>query len=512
MKHSILFIASIFVGLIHMQAQSPIEKNWSVMVNAGANLFDGDFKNQPLNSVWPNGLIKPTIGISIEHNPSHKWGVGLEYYYIPYGAVNTIYSFNATMHSVVPYVALNVIDFLYDRNNYNTRWTFWGTVGGGLSYYNSQYYKNDVPVGVGIKKALCIVVPLGGLVEYKLSNSFGVGAKIQYRMHTKDNLEGDKAVQYKGVTNDYISVGTIFLRYKFGANKPTHILNTVSFTELGKTLEVAKKADASSDSLKNEMNRLKNTIANLQSKLMDLNASLLGLAIENQQTKKDVSSYGDLQAKLNDLNAALQSKSNENKQVKTDTAAYKSLQAKIDELNSALASMSEDKQQAPVVVANNDCCKNPLERCSFILDCQQDADKDGVPDNRDLEPNSSPNKMVDFWGRVISADAELNIASIYFDFNRTRLDNEAKTTIKAIADKLQADPDVFVEVRGYTDIVGDVTYNKALSQLRAEGVKAELVKVYKIDPYRIVANGRGVIPVPNMAFRKNRQCQFLFSK
>lgn len=163
----------------------------------------------------------------------------------------------------------------------------------------------------------------------------------------------------------------------------------------------------------------------------------------------------------------------------------------------------------------------------------KDSDKDGVPDTRDKEPATTPGLMVDFWGRAYKSQPLMNglnenspakthitasvantdtIPSVYFDFDKYTLDNEAKSVIEKVAAKMKVSKDLIVEVRGYCDFLGNVGYNARLSQHRSERVKEELVKVWGIAPDRIIANGNGRIDIPENKYRKNRRCDFFFSR
>lgn len=143
-----------------------------------------------------------------------------------------------------------------------------------------------------------------------------------------------------------------------------------------------------------------------------------------------------------------------------------------------------------------------------------DTDKDGVPDVRDLEPNTVPGTPVDFWGRgltVKTVKAE-DLLSVYFDFDSIELDKIAQITLIKIAEKMRKDASLLLEIRGYTDNLGSSIYNQRLSQRRAERVKQELQKVYGIPQNRMVANGKGKIPDPPVKSLMNRRCDFFFSK
>ena len=165
-----------------------------------------------------------------------------------------------------------------------------------------------------------------------------------------------------------------------------------------------------------------------------------------------------------------------------------------------------------------------------------DSDGDGVPDVRDLSPNTPPNTPVDFWGRplaiqsitttqvpvnstnIVAADVSKNrinwddIPAVYFDFDRIELDNEALITISKISAKMKADPSLCVEVRGYCDYMGNNPYNNLLSQRRSDRVKAEMVKIWGIPFDRIISNGKGKVIEPKIKYRPNRRCDFFFGK
>ena len=154
-----------------------------------------------------------------------------------------------------------------------------------------------------------------------------------------------------------------------------------------------------------------------------------------------------------------------------------------------------------------------------------DSDNDGVIDLRDLDPNTPTNTAVDFYGKAIPAltvktekgkksdypEYFDDILSVYFDFDRTELDNEALTSIRKVANRMQKDTSLLVEVRGYCDFLGDVTYNEKLSIRRSERVKKELVNIWGIDADRIIVNGKGKIIQPQIKYRPNRRCDFFFS-
>ncbi|MDD5185465.1 MAG: OmpA family protein [Paludibacter sp.] len=169
----------------------------------------------------------------------------------------------------------------------------------------------------------------------------------------------------------------------------------------------------------------------------------------------------------------------------------------------------------------------------FLSNDGADSDGDGVPDQRDRGANTPPNTAVDFWGIPIPVTTNIinnnnnrkggnqtfinqygtdDVPSVYFDFDRMDLDNDALETIGKVAEKLKADNGLMVEVRGYCDYVGKSPYNEKLSIRRAERVKAEMVKMWKIKPERIIINGKGRILEPRAQYRPNRRCDLFLSK
>jgi hypothetical protein len=191
---------------------------WSATFEIGANQFDGD--------MTPSAT-KTTIGTSIEYTISPTWGLGVEYYHLPLQAGKSAESMTSNMHHINPYLSLNMLNLL--SPDINTKWGIWATIGGGLGLYHTKHYKNNLFVNE-TKNGIAITVPVGGLIEYNLTPFLSIGAKVQYRSHNQDSIEAAKS--YSGVTNDFISLGTVLLRWKFNTNKSkkhTRNINTTTF-------------------------------------------------------------------------------------------------------------------------------------------------------------------------------------------------------------------------------------------------------------------------------------------
>jgi OOP family OmpA-OmpF porin len=116
----------------------------------------------------------------------------------------------------------------------------------------------------------------------------------------------------------------------------------------------------------------------------------------------------------------------------------------------------------------------------------KDSDHDGVPDAIDKCPNTPRGMAVDHNGCPIITTLRLN-----FDFNKWKVKKIYYPEIKKIAEIMKANPKLKIEIAGYTDDIGSAKYNLWLSKKRAEAVRDILVKVYKINPDRIVVKGFG---------------------
>lgn len=85
------------------------------------------------------------------------------------------------------------------------------------------------------------------------------------------------------------------------------------------------------------------------------------------------------------------------------------------------------------------------------------------------------------------------LLNVFFDNNKSTLQAESKRALNNVVTLMKVYPNMTIEVRGHTDNsnkTGDVNYNTALSQKRADAVRDALVKA-GIDPKRITSKGYG---------------------
>ncbi len=118
--------------------------------------------------------------------------------------------------------------------------------------------------------------------------------------------------------------------------------------------------------------------------------------------------------------------------------------------------------------------------------CPLDADGDGVPDYLDKCPNTPTGVEVDSDGCAIKKDTVVItkpalIESLVlsgdtnFEFGKSALLPSAYTELNKLAATMKEHPDYKWEIDGYTDGVGSASYNKKLSQRRAQSVVDYLV-------------------------------------
>lgn len=102
----------------------------------------------------------------------------------------------------------------------------------------------------------------------------------------------------------------------------------------------------------------------------------------------------------------------------------------------------------------------------------KDSDNDGIADAKDQCPGSKPGVNVDTQGCELKKSFVLE--GVNFVTGSDELTGESRSVLNNVAETLIKNDDVNVEVAGYTDDRGDSSFNQALSQKRAESVKAYL--------------------------------------
>jgi outer membrane protein OmpA-like peptidoglycan-associated protein len=95
------------------------------------------------------------------------------------------------------------------------------------------------------------------------------------------------------------------------------------------------------------------------------------------------------------------------------------------------------------------------------------------------------------FSSVIGATGKYVTHGIYFDTDSDRLKPESGAVLKQVAAGLQKNPNLKLEIDGYTDSVGDAAHNLDLSKRRAQAVSSVLAMQFGVDAARLTVNGFG---------------------
>ena len=82
------------------------------------------------------------------------------------------------------------------------------------------------------------------------------------------------------------------------------------------------------------------------------------------------------------------------------------------------------------------------------------------------------------------------LRGVHFDFNKAKIRPEDMPVLDEAAETLKANPNMRVEVNGYTDAIGSEAYNLRLSKRRADAVVNYLVSK-GISADRLIPQGFG---------------------
>ncbi|NRA02434.1 MAG: OmpA family protein [Myxococcales bacterium] len=82
------------------------------------------------------------------------------------------------------------------------------------------------------------------------------------------------------------------------------------------------------------------------------------------------------------------------------------------------------------------------------------------------------------------------LRGVHFDFDRAAIKPEAEAVLFQAAEILKRNPELRIQVAGYTDSTGSAVYNQGLSERRASAVKGWLV-THGIAPGRLDSVGYG---------------------
>ncbi|MBN2359662.1 MAG: OmpA family protein [Deltaproteobacteria bacterium] len=148
------------------------------------------------------------------------------------------------------------------------------------------------------------------------------------------------------------------------------------------------------------------------------------------------------------------------------------------------------------VVDRSDACPDeagPLENRGCP---DQDRDGDGIVDRLDNCPDEAGTKENNGCKAkqlvVLTTEKIQILDKVYFAFNKADIQKRSFKMLDQVASVLKSHPEIKkIRVEGHTDNKGKAEYNKKLSQLRADAVKAYLIKA-GVEEARLEAVGFGM--------------------
>ncbi len=188
-----------------------------------------------------------------------------------------------------------------------------------------------------------------------------------------------------------------------------------------------------------------------------------------------------------------------------------------DQVDATGCTPPKDADRDGIYDSVDQCANTPSGESADANGCsasQRDGDKDGVSDDKDKCPNTQPGEKVDAAGcptLFVPGKKALILQGVNFETGKSVLLPPSLQVLDGVAESLVANPEVRVEVAGYTDNRGSKAVNLKLSQARAQVVLNYLIgKGVTAD--RLSAKGYGPItPVaPNTSAdgrAKNRRVE-----
>lgn len=253
----------------------------------------------------------------------------------------------------------------------------------------------------------------------------------------------------------------------------------------------AKAADQDCETKKTE----------LQSKVDQLQKSVDGL---RQDTNITGTSYRDLTSKydkLNQVNQELLDKYNQMLQGSQDNAqkltgqlqtTETQLLQKQDQLNATQAQLNVEKAHLDslnVQLQQREAKVNELQNILKSKDAATDSLKKAIQSALIGYANNGISVYVKNGKVYVSMEEKLLFAS-----GKTEVQADGVTALKKLAQALEANPDININVEGHTDDVamhgsGEIKDNWDLSVMRATSVVKILLQDKNVDPHRITASG-----------------------
>lgn len=157
--------------------------------------------------------------------------------------------------------------------------------------------------------------------------------------------------------------------------------------------------------------------------------------------------------------------------------------------------LPKDADGDGVLDVDDQCPDTPKGETVDASGCKvppKDTDGDGVFDDVDKCPDTAQKLKVDEAGCPKRLTETVSIRlDIKFDSNSAEIKPDHYTEIQKIATFLEQYAGTVVQIEGHTDTLGKASYNKSLSQKRADAVAKVLVESLGVDSTRVTTMGFG---------------------
>ena len=450
----VTFLSISLFSIFCAVGQSKSFSRWSFTAEYVSTYFFGDM--HPIYSgVIPSSISQLNYGATAEYAFTPIWGLGLDFYHLPFGGKNESTSFQTKLDNTDIIGTVNFTKWIYPKTN--SKFSVNATLGFGFAVFTSQYrYPN--PNSSTLEKTthpiLVGSIPISLLFEYNITKFVAFGIRTHYRTYSSDNLEGVPYLNFKGVTNDYIGGFTFNVRYKLNAINKEHLRNI-------------NKNTYSPDTLYNNLEmRFNNQSRKLDSLLLALAMDKMDGDGDGIPDSRDVELHTPKNTAVDCCGRAL----------------------KVPEARKVVL---EAKKMVPEVKVKTETIAPIVNKAPTTLKVVPIIVKDALTN------------------KVIVYDV---VPPVYFESAKADIDSNSRSVIAKVAARLKSDKTMTVEIRGFCDVLGSLSYNIRLSQLRADNVKNLLVNEWGIPLSRVTSTGKGKVMDPPSVYPGNRRCDFFFNK
>ena len=343
-----------------------------------------------------------------------------------------------------------------------------------------------------------LFAPFGGGFEVKLSNSLLLDLSSGYSFTFTDDLNyyNNKDSRTKGANDGYwaFGLGIIYVGENGSSDVDADGLTRDQELELGTNPDIA---DSDNDGINDglEINQYNTDPLKKDSDNDGINdkAELkeYGTNPNSKDSDKDSLSDGDEIKKYN--TAPLRSDSDfDGLSDDSELFVTKTNPLKSDTDNDGLND-GEEVERFKTSPIKPDTDEDGLSDGEEVLQhntnpLKKDTDGGGESDKKEIDQNTNPLNPED--DIVLDITTPIVLDGVTFATNSAELTPESEKMLMKVLNTLNAYPDIKVEIRGYTDNVGNASSNLQLSQRRANAVRYWII-AKGIAPNRVTARGYG---------------------